>query len=80
MMQTTGERIKEARLAIGISQETLAAEIGKYGRKWPVARTSVCAWEKGTVKCIEAANLLRAALVLGVSPYWLEFGENLGRS
>lgn len=76
-LKTVGERLKFSRLRAGLTQDALAKAIGKYGRQWPVARTSVLQWENGKVKNMEAANLLRAAKVLSVSPNWLVFGYEL---
>lgn len=69
-----GQRIKEARLAIGLSQHALAKAISQFGDGRSVSRTTITQWETGSTRGIEAANLLKAAKALDVTPEWLQFG------
>lgn len=71
---TPGQRIKQARLAAGLSQQALAVAIGQFGDRRIVSRTTVAQWETGSTRGIEAANLFKAAQVLNVAPEWLLFG------
>jgi transcriptional regulator with XRE-family HTH domain len=69
-----GRRIREARLNKKISQEKLASFISNFGDGSTVCRAAISQWENGVTKYITAGNLLKAALALDVSPYWLQFG------
>jgi transcriptional regulator with XRE-family HTH domain len=40
-----------------------------------ISSPSVSLWLSGETKELEAGNLLNAARYLGVSPFWLQFGE-----
>lgn len=71
---TPGQRIKSARIAIGMSQNALAKAISLFGDGRSVSRTTVTQWETGSTRGIEAANLLKAAKALNVSAEWLQFG------
>jgi SOS-response transcriptional repressor LexA len=71
---TPGQRIRSARLAIGMSQQALAEAIRLFGDGRPVSRTTITQWETGSTRGIEAANLLKAAKALNVTPEWLQFG------
>lgn len=71
---TPGKRIKIARVASGYSQQLLANAISNYGDGKKVSRTAIAQWESGVTKEIEAANLLKAAKILNVTPEWLQFG------
>lgn len=71
---TTGQRIREARLAVGLSQQALAHAISRFGDGRAVSRTTITQWETGNTRGIEAANLLKAAKALDVMPEWLQFG------
>ena len=62
------DRIKSARLAMGLTQQELADKIG-------VKRAAVTLWETGATKKIESSNLLAAAKALDVSPEWLSSGK-----
>jgi transcriptional regulator with XRE-family HTH domain len=61
-----GQRIKEAREALGISQEQLAARLG-------IAFQSVQQWEAGKTTP-RATRMRKLATVLGKTPTWLQFG------
>ena len=61
---TTGERIKQLRLELGLTQEELGAKLG-------VQRAAVQKYEKGTVKNIKRDALLRLAEILGTTPEYL---------
>lgn len=71
---TPGQRIKKARIAAGLSQQVLADAISQFGDGKAISRTAIAQWESGATKEIEAANLLKAAKILNVSPEWLQFG------
>ncbi len=62
-----GERMREARTLLGITQQGLADELG-------VSRPAVSQWETGAMHP-ELATLERAAHVLAVRAGWLAFGE-----
>lgn len=71
-----GQRIKEAREQLGMSQEDLADALG-------LAFQSIQQWESG--KTTPRANRMRKlAAILGKTPSWIQFGvassspENLG--
>lgn len=72
-----GKRIRQARNKLGISQEELAEEISKLGDFSRIGRTAIVQWESGETQQITAKHLLRAALVLTVSPNWLIFGVEM---
>jgi transcriptional regulator with XRE-family HTH domain len=74
MTSTLGKRIKEARRALGLSQQALANAISNTGDGIKISRTAIAQWESGVVRGIEGANLLRAAQVLNVRAEWLQFG------
>lgn len=63
----TGERIREARRARGLTQQDLADAVG-------VSRSAVAQWETQRAGQIQA-NLTRIAAVLGVSLGFLLEGE-----
>lgn len=63
-----GERLKEARIKKGLTQESVAEAAG-------ISRVSVVQWEKGETKNAKGEYLLRAAQLLDINPYWLVFGE-----
>lgn len=64
-----GQRLKQARLSKGITQEQLGDALG--GLTGP----TISAIEKGTAKTFrDPALVVKAAQILGVSPIWLQFG------
>lgn len=65
---TFAKRLKEARLAAGLTQEQLAQACG-------VTNRAVSAWEKGRASDILAENLFAAADKLKVDPRWLATGH-----
>ncbi|CAB3705951.1 putative HTH-type transcriptional regulator [Achromobacter ruhlandii] len=65
-MSTLGDRIKEARLSLGMSQAQLARKIG-------VSQGAIGHLERGRTQA--SSLLLRLASALGVSPVWLESGD-----
>ena len=65
---TLGNRIKQARERVGLSQTRLAALIG-------LRQPTVSDWERDEVEPTRA-NLRAAAGRLGVSPNWLAFGDD----
>ena len=66
-VETFGARIKSARLKTQVTQQQLADAIG-------VSMQAVSHWENNRV-AILAENLLLVSGALGVSPYWLAFGN-----
>lgn len=56
-----GERIKQRRIELGITQTQLAQEVGVY-------RPTVSKWERGAAEKILVANLQRVALALQTTP------------
>jgi SOS-response transcriptional repressor LexA len=67
-------RIKKARLEAGLSQAALAQAMSQLLDKKPISRTAITQWESSKIYGIEAANLLKAAKILNVTPDWLQFG------
>lgn len=65
---TIGDRIRQAREALGLTQPALARRVG-------VTKSAVNQWEHGQTKRLEGENLLRCARALGVSPDWLLSGK-----
>ncbi len=74
-MSNFAQRIKQARLAAGLSQEALAEAISQLFDKKKISRTAITQWESNKTAGIEAANLLKATKVLNVMPDWLQFGS-----
>lgn len=66
------KRIKEARLAAGMSNAELARAVG-------VSSAAVTLWENGTTKNLDAANCIRVCAALGIRPEWLMFGSGAMR-
>lgn len=67
---TVGQRIKQKRLELGMTQEELAEKMGYNGK------SSVCMAEtKGDN--ITTTKVEKFAKALGVSPMWLMFGEDV---
>lgn len=60
-MTPLGNRIKELRLARGLSQAELAVRAGVTGG-------AVSQWENGVAKSLKGESLVRAAQALGVAP------------
>lgn len=67
-MAEWGERIRDRLQELGMSNAALARAVG-------IASPSVHAWVSGNSSTITGENLLNAARTLGVSPYWIMFGE-----
>lgn len=66
--ETVGARIKSARMARGLTQSDLAAEVG-------VSRSAVAQWETERAGQVRG-NLTRIASVLGVTVGYLLYGED----
>lgn len=58
---TVGQKIKEARLAHGLTQEKLAAQVG-------VQKSAIAKWETGRVENIKRSSLKTLAEALSLSP------------
>ncbi len=58
---TTGERIKEARKKLGLTQKELAARMN-------TAETLICEYERGT-RVPKYSTITRIAAAMGISPY-----------
>lgn len=80
-MKTPGERIKEARLSKGWTQQKLADEISR-AKKERISRAAVAQWESGESKTQKPENFFAAAAALGLSPTWVlnESGEKYVRA
>lgn len=66
-MTTSGERIKQRRKELKMSQATLGKQCG-------ITHTAVGLWENGQNK-IGGENLIKAANALGVTPEWIINGN-----
>lgn len=64
-----GEKIKQARLKLGMSQAELGEKLG-------VQRSAVSKWEKGQVVNIKRSTLLNLSKHLGISPAELVIDES----
>ena len=62
------ERIKDARIRVGLSQAELA-------RRCEVSPSLLCNLENGKIKSLRHSTLLQMAKILGKSPEWLTFGK-----
>lgn len=60
-----GERIKQRRLALGMTQQQLADKVG-------VSKATVSQWESSEIKAIKGENLLMLGDVLRTDPGWLQ--------
>ena len=67
-IDSTGDRIKQARIAAGLTQEQLAKAIG-------VSRVTITQWETGSTKTMRFEHLFEAARVLNKSAEWLMTGK-----
>lgn len=63
-----GDRIKEARLESGFSQEALGDRVG-------VSKGAVSQWESGNTKNLKMENLFGIEDVTGYSAKWLAVGK-----
>lgn len=63
---TTAERIKKARLQLGLTQRQLALKVG-------VDQMTVSKWERGTPP--SDLNRVKLAEAVGVHPNWFLLGE-----
>ena len=63
-MMTTGDRIRKARLAAGLTQEQLAEKIG-------VKNAAIHKYEVGIVKNLKRETIAALAEALDVKPSWL---------
>ncbi len=77
---TFTDRIKKARREAGLSQNALAEAMSQILDKKKISRSAIAQWESSKTNGIEAANLLKATRVLGVTPDWLQFGEGQMRA
>ena len=68
IMDTVGDRLKRARMALDISQEMLGQRIG-------VSRSAIAQVESGISSSLNAENLAKAAQILGRNAVWLASGE-----
>ena len=63
-MESTGERIKKARIAAGFTQEELASKIG-------VKFSAIHKYENGLIVNLKRTTIANLARALNVSPLWL---------
>lgn len=71
-VKTFGERLKAARLKANLGSRQLSLMVG-------ASKSAVGEWESGRSKTLEMEPFAKLCFALGVSPYWLAFGEE-GRS
>lgn len=69
-LTTLGRRVRWRRKALGLTQVQLAAKAN-------IGQSALSSIENDDTKWLRAPNLLRLALVLNLSPGWLERGEGL---
>lgn len=62
---TVGERIKQRRIELGLSQEELAQKMGYSGK------STICKAETWGTKDVKISKVSKFAEALGVSEYWL---------
>jgi transcriptional regulator with XRE-family HTH domain len=75
-MNNFGQRIKQTRSELNLSQQGLAESFYKLDFKKRISRTSIAQWESGVTREIEADNLFRVAYILRVNPAWLLYGND----
>lgn len=68
-MSTVGGRIAYARKTRGLTMDQLADKVG-------VSKSAISQWEHGKIENLSAANLLKLAEVLEVSPRWIWLYKN----
>jgi len=68
-MKKFGERIKQERTRLGLTQEELSKKIGVD------SKSIISKWENGGVEDVYASNLFSLADVFNVSARWLLTGE-----
>lgn len=68
-MNMLGDRIKQQRQSLRMTQQGLATKVG-------VSRAAVSQWENGDTKGLRPANLLATAKALGADVEWLVTGES----
>lgn len=76
-MSNIGQRIKEARKSLGLSQEEFAAALSKQSARI-ISRGAIGNWELG--KGISRDNLAEVARLCGVSIDWLQLNEPLKKT
>lgn len=67
-MTTRGQRIKNRRIEIGLTQKELGTRIG-------VRAPTVSDWESDTIKEIDGSNLIKLSKALERSPDWILTGS-----
>ncbi|MGO1000736.1 helix-turn-helix domain-containing protein [Lysobacter sp. CA196] len=72
--QTLGQRIRFARTENNLTQEDLAAGIGKLTRSSKINKSLISIWEKGGVSSPTHANLMAVQSITGFSAKWLATG------
>ncbi len=70
-METMGERIRQLRIARGLTQEQLAKRSG-------VTKSAVSQWEDGSTKNLKLQTFLLVLDALGTDANFLIYGENRG--
>lgn len=66
--KTMGERLREARIAAGLSQTALAKKAG-------VTKGAISQYENSTIRGMRPDKFLILCNTLSISPYWLVWGE-----
>lgn len=75
--KTIGDRIREKRKELGLTQEMLGDRIKELTGNPRFARMNPSKWERGSSKP-ERENLAALAEVLGVTEAWIEYGHDRG--
>src|SRR5699024_1022238 len=68
-MELLGDRIKQRRVALQLSQQQLADAVG-------VSRAAVSQWERGSTKGLRPANLIAVSKTLKCDVEWLVTGQH----
>ncbi len=72
-MNTWNERVKSGREALNLKKSEFAHRVG-------VSAATVTDWENGNIKKLEAENLLKISVVLGIEPADIIYGPPRGQT
>lgn len=67
-MDTWNTRLTKARESRGIDKAEFARRVG-------VSAPTVTDWESGKIRKLEAGNMLKVCMELGIAPLWLLYGR-----
>lgn len=73
-MKSTGQRIRDERVAKQWTQQRLADEISRI-KGIKISRAAVALWESGLTKTQRAENLFAAGAALGLTAQWVMDGQ-----